>query len=162
MLEELNELAKEASKQAVETNKALEDLRRVNYKLLADLDQCRNRSGLKLRAIEARHKELGRELSTEKELIEELQKELEKERLSLERAIERTFFLQQESHQKNTEFGEMQHLLHVKESELVEAKLDIQKLKSEHASLQLVLENKDLQLINARKNLGDEVNQEVA
>ncbi|KAL9338779.1 hypothetical protein Peur_067794 [Populus x canadensis] len=56
----------------------------------------------------------------------------------------------------------MQHLLHVKESELVEAKLEIQKLKSEHASLQLVLENKDLQLINARKNLGDEVNQEVA
>ncbi|KAL3566119.1 hypothetical protein D5086_031534 [Populus alba] len=158
MLEELNELAKEASKQAVETNKALEDLRRVNYKLLADKWRVR----LKLRAIEARHKELGRELSTEKELIKELQKELEKERLSLERAIERTFFLQQESHQKNTEFGEMQHLLHVKESELVEAKLDIQKLKSEHASLQLVLENKDLQLINARKNLGDEVNQEVA
>jgi DNA polymerase III sliding clamp (beta) subunit (PCNA family) len=97
---------------------------------------------LKLRAIEARNKELGRELSTEKELIEELQKELEKERLSLEQAIERAFFLQQESHQKNSEFGEMQHLLHVKESELVEAKLDIQKLKSEHASLQLVLENK--------------------
>ena len=117
---------------------------------------------LKLRAIEARNKELGRELSTEKELIEELQKELEKERLSLEQAIERAFFLQQESHQKNTEFVEMQYLLHVKESELVEAKLDIQKLKSEHASLQLVLENKDLQLINARKNLGDEVNQEVA
>ncbi|KAJ6925172.1 hypothetical protein NC652_018191 [Populus alba x Populus x berolinensis] len=78
----------------------------------------------------------------EKELVEELQKELEKEKSSLQQEIEKTSFLQQELHQKNIEFGEMQHLLQAKESDLVEAKLDIQDLKSEQASLQLVLEIK--------------------
>ncbi|KAG6739272.1 hypothetical protein POTOM_056863 [Populus tomentosa] len=120
MLEELNELAKEASKQAGETNKALEDLRRVN-KLLADV-----RSEL---------------ISSQKSLTE-----LEERRKSIMSYM--TSLIDAE--------------IEVEKSELVEAKLDIQKSKSEHACLQLVLENKDLQLINARKNLGDEVNQEVA
>ncbi|KAL9376221.1 hypothetical protein Peur_030341 [Populus x canadensis] len=129
------EVAEATSKQVGETNKALEDLRRVN-KLLADvrselissqksltfsrkqmeeqeqilkgqlpeLEERRKRimsymTSLTDAKIEARNKELERELSTEKELLttekellEELQKELEKERLSLEQAIERFFY----------------------------------------------------------------------
>uniref|UniRef100_A0A6N2KJ94 Uncharacterized protein n=1 Tax=Salix viminalis TaxID=40686 RepID=A0A6N2KJ94_SALVM len=77
----------------------------------AKIDVWRVRANL--RATEARSTELERDLTTEKE------------RLSLEQAIERVFFLQQLPHQKNTEFGEMQHLLHVKEPELVEDKLDL-------------------------------------
>ncbi|XP_057504096.1 LOW QUALITY PROTEIN: uncharacterized protein LOC130787686 [Actinidia eriantha] len=115
---------------------------------------------VKLRVTEARNKELERDISIEKELIEQLQEELDKERASLEQAIQESSFLQEDLDRESTRFREAQNLLLFKESELVEARLEIQHLKSEQISLQLILEEKDSQLFNARKKL-EEVNEEV-
>lgn len=93
--------------------------------------------------------------------MEELQEELRKEKSSLQQVIQETSFLQKELDQKTTEFGELHNLLQVKESELVEARLEIQHLKSEQVSLQLILKERDLELFNAQKKL-EEVNQEVS
>ncbi|KAJ7958787.1 Myosin heavy chain-related protein [Quillaja saponaria] len=116
---------------------------------------------VKLRVAEARNKELERDLSLEKELMKELHDNLKKERFSLQQATQVIYLLREELEQRNTELGETKNLLHVKESELVEVKLEIQNLKSEKASFQLILEEKDLELFNARKKL-EEVNQEIA
>ncbi|KAF5748172.1 golgin subfamily A member 6-like protein 1 [Tripterygium wilfordii] len=115
---------------------------------------------VKLRVVEARNKELERDLSMEKGVIEDLLEELKKEKSSLQLAIQETSCLQEELEKRNNEFGETRSLLHSKESELVEAKLEIQHLKFEHASLQLILEEKDLELVNARNKLED-LHQEV-
>ncbi|XP_057468564.1 uncharacterized protein LOC130757749 [Actinidia eriantha] len=116
---------------------------------------------VKLRVVEARNKELERDLCIEKELIERLQEELNKERSSLKQVIEEKSFLQEELDRERTKFKETQSLLQVKESEIVDARLEIQRLKSEKASLQLMLEDKDLELFNVRKKL-EEVNLEIA
>lgn len=116
---------------------------------------------VKLRVAECQNKELEQDLSAEKELMEEIQEELRKERSSVQQVIQEKSFLQKELDQKTAEFGELQNLLQIKESELVEAKLEIQHLKSEQASLQLILKEKDLELFNAQKRLL-KVNQEVA
>lgn len=115
---------------------------------------------VKLRVTEARNKELERDLSMEKELVDELQNELNKEKSSLQQAIHEVTSLQEELERKNSEFGETQNLLKVKESDLVEAKLEIQNLKSKQVSLQLILEEKDFELSNARQML-EELNNEV-
>lgn len=115
---------------------------------------------VKLRVTEARNKELERDLSMEKELVEELQNELNKEKSSLQQAIHEVTSLREELERKNSEFGETENLLKVKESDLVEAKLEIQNLKSKQASLQLILEEKDVELSNARQML-EELNNEV-
>ncbi|GFZ16705.1 myosin heavy chain-related protein [Actinidia rufa] len=114
----------------------------------------------KLRITEAQNKELERDISIEKEFIHQLQEELDKERASLEQAIQEKSFLQEELDRESTRFREAQNLLQVKESELVEARLEIHHLKSEQASLQLILEERDSQLFNARKKL-EEVNEEI-
>ncbi|GFZ08343.1 myosin heavy chain-related protein [Actinidia rufa] len=116
---------------------------------------------VKLRVVEARNKELERDLCIEKELIERLQEELNKERSSLKQVIEEKSFLQEELDCECTKFKETQSLLQVKESEIVDARLEIQRLKSEKASLQLMLEDKDSELFNVRKKL-EEVNLETA
>uniref|UniRef100_A0A2P2L661 Protein kinase n=1 Tax=Rhizophora mucronata TaxID=61149 RepID=A0A2P2L661_RHIMU len=115
---------------------------------------------VKLILAEAQNEELDHNLCIERDLIEELREELRRKKCSLKQAIEEKSFLQQELEQKNTEFGEMHSVLQVKESELVEAKLEIQHLKSQQASLHLTLEEKELQLSGARKKL-EEVIQEV-
>ncbi|KAF7817257.1 coiled-coil domain-containing protein 18 [Senna tora] len=116
---------------------------------------------VKLRVAEARNKELERDVAMEKELVKELQEELKKERNSLKQAVQEMSLLQEKLEQKGTEFRDTIAILHVKESELVDAKLEIQHLKSEKASLQATLEEKDLELSNARKML-EGVNQEIA
>ncbi|KAL3497347.1 hypothetical protein ACH5RR_040079 [Cinchona calisaya] len=116
---------------------------------------------IKLRLTEARNKELERELAMEKALIVELQKELDKERSSLEQALQDEVSLKEELNHRTTEFEGTENLLHIKESELVEARLEIQHLKSEQASLQSLLEKKDLELLDAQKMLAV-VNQEIA
>lgn len=116
---------------------------------------------VKLRLTEARNKELERELAMEKELIVELQKELDKERSSLERALQGIATIKDELDRRTTEFEETENLLHVKESELVEARLEIQRLKSEQASLESLLEEKDSELLDTQKMLLV-VNQEIA
>ncbi|XP_065849403.1 MAR-binding filament-like protein 1 [Euphorbia lathyris] len=116
---------------------------------------------LKLRVVEARNKELERDLSMEKELMEELHEELKKEKSSLEQTMQEKYLLQQELEQKNAEFEEIGSLISAKESELVDAKLEIQHLKSEQASLHCLLEEKDRQLLIAEEKLKN-VDQEVA
>lgn len=96
----------------------------------------------------------------EKELIEQLQGELCNERASLEQAIQEKSFLQETLDQESTKFGEMHNLLQVKELELVEARLEVQRLKSELASLQRILDERSLELSNAGKKL-KEVNEEI-
>ncbi|XAR69389.1 hypothetical protein NMG60_11000942 [Bertholletia excelsa] len=115
----------------------------------------------KLRVAEDRNKELERDLSLEKELVELLQEELDKERDSLQQAIEEKSSIQEELDQERTKFSETQNLLQGKESELVEARIEIHCLKSELTSFQLILEEKDLELVNARRKL-EEVNEEIA
>ncbi|KAB2019961.1 hypothetical protein ES319_D07G033700v1 [Gossypium barbadense] len=116
---------------------------------------------VKLRVVEARNKDLGRDLSVERELIKELQEELKKEKYSLQLAIQDASFLRKQLGKKHTEFVEMNNVLQNKEVDLVEAKLEIQHLKSERASLQLILEEKDQELSDAKKNL-EQLNQEIA
>lgn len=115
----------------------------------------------KLRVAEAKKKELERDLSMEKELMEELQELLKKERYSLHQAINGISSLQKKLDKKNADFGKMCDLLRVKESVMVEAKLEIQHLKSERDSLKLILDEKDFELLNARNKL-EEVNNEIA
>ncbi|KAK4274442.1 hypothetical protein QN277_017660 [Acacia crassicarpa] len=116
---------------------------------------------VKLRVAEAEKKEVESDLAMEKELVKELQEELNKERASLKQAVQDKSLLQERLDQKGTEFREITALLCVKESELMDAKLEIQHLKSEKASLEVALKEKDLELSNARKMLED-VNQEIA
>ncbi|WCJ30316.1 Myosin heavy chain-related protein [Euphorbia peplus] len=116
---------------------------------------------LKLRVVEARNKELERDLSIEKELMEELHEELKKEKSSLEQTMQDKYSLLQELEQKNAEFEEVGGLISAKESELVDAKLEIQHLNSEQASLHRLLEEKDRQLLIAEEKLKN-VDQEVA
>ncbi|CAN1325223.1 hypothetical protein LINPERPRIM_LOCUS33433 [Linum perenne] len=66
-----------------------------------------------------------------------------------------------ELEKKNTDFNELQGVLHGKEMELAHAKLDIQHLKSETESIFIDLEEKDSQLLQEMKKL-HEVNQEIA
>lgn len=116
---------------------------------------------VKLRITEAEKEEIERDLAVEKVYVKELQEELEKERASLEKAMQDKSLLQERLDQMSTEFRETTALLCVKESELVDAKLEIQHLKSEKASLQVALKEKDLELLSARKMLED-VNHEIA
>ncbi|GAB2284925.1 hypothetical protein Dimus_019378 [Dionaea muscipula] len=116
---------------------------------------------LKLRVTEARCKELEQELAMERKRIQDLKEEHYEEEKSLQQAIREISMLQNELDLKNNEFEEMSNLLLVKESELVEARLEIQQLKSAQASLKLVLEKRDLELCDAQNRLG-EVNAEVS
>ncbi|GER35330.1 Phox (PX) domain-containing protein [Striga asiatica] len=116
---------------------------------------------VKLKIAEARNKELKRDLTLEKELAEELKEELDRERCSLERAVQEKSALQEEIERKVAAFEELQRLLEAKESELIEARLEIQHLKSEQCSLQLVLEAKNMELSDAKKRL-EEVNKEIS
>ncbi|KAI9378041.1 hypothetical protein POPTR_018G026300v4 [Populus trichocarpa] len=154
------EVAEATSKQVGETNKALEDLRRVN-KLLADvrselissqkslteLEERRTSimsymTSLTDAEIEARNKELGRELSTEKELIEELQKELEKGDCLWSRLSRGRFFYSRNRIRKILKFGgevnqevaELKTLISSNE-ELVRATATTLKDKEEHVQI---------------------------
>ncbi|KAJ6382992.1 hypothetical protein OIU77_031425 [Salix suchowensis] len=186
MREELNKLAKEASKQVGDTNEALEDFGRV-YKLLADvrseLISSQKSLAFSKKQMEEQEQLLKRQLAELEEQrksvmsyltsLKNAKIEVESERVKLRTAEARSKELERDLSMEKVLVEELQkelekekssleqHLLQAKESDLVEAKLDIQTLKSEQASLQLVLEEKDLQLFDARKNL-DEVNQEVA
>ncbi|KAG9128966.1 hypothetical protein Leryth_014731 [Lithospermum erythrorhizon] len=115
---------------------------------------------VKLRVADAQNNELEKELAIEKELFEDLQKQFNTERASLEKAHAAKSSLQKDLDLKNTEFEESQNVLQVKESELVEARLEIYHLKAAHTSLQQLLEEKDLELIDTRKAL-EVVNQEI-
>ncbi|CAI9092685.1 OLC1v1027997C1 [Oldenlandia corymbosa var. corymbosa] len=115
---------------------------------------------VKMRVIEARNKELERELLMEKEVIAELQKDLNKQRESLERAFQEISSLNQVLVLKNAEFEEMENRLQVKDAELVDARLEIQHLISERASFQGLLEKKDTEVSNAEEVLAA-VNREI-
>ncbi|KAL1315218.1 hypothetical protein HN51_041990 [Arachis hypogaea] len=115
----------------------------------------------KLRIAEARNRELERDLTMEKELVVKLLEELRNEGTTLKHAVREVSFLQQELEKKSTEFNETSAILHAKETELVDAKMEIQHFKSEKASLQAILEEKDLELSKARKTLA-EVNNEIS
>ncbi|KAE9460275.1 hypothetical protein C3L33_07822, partial [Rhododendron williamsianum] len=141
----------------------LEELKRSvisHMKSLKDAQIHVESKSVKLRVAEARNKELERDLSMEKERIEQLQGELCNERASLEQAIQEKSFRQETLDRERTKFGEMHNLLQVKELELVEARLEVQRLKSELASLQLILDERSLELSNAGKKL-KEVNEEI-
>ncbi|XVF35610.1 hypothetical protein REPUB_Repub18cG0160800 [Reevesia pubescens] len=147
--------------------KRLEELEKQKKSVASYMESSKNAQieaeseRVKLRVVEARNKELERDLSVERELIEELQEELKKEKSSLQQAIQDASFLRQKLEQKHAEFGEMNIVLQSKEANLVAAKLEIQHLKSQQAFLQLILEEKDHELSNARKKL-EQVNQEIA
>ncbi|XP_058112123.1 uncharacterized protein LOC131255432 [Magnolia sinica] len=115
----------------------------------------------KLRVEQARSKELEHQLQMEQDLIGTLQEELNNEKSSLQKATQEQGLLREELERKTCEFNEAQNLLQVKESELVDARLQIQHLKSEQASVQRVLQVKDADLRNAQEKLED-VNHEVA
>ncbi|XP_019447551.1 PREDICTED: golgin subfamily A member 6-like protein 22 isoform X2 [Lupinus angustifolius] len=115
---------------------------------------------VKLRIAEARNEDLEWALSMENALVKELQEELKKERTSLQQAVQELSLLKEELEKKSAEYGELGEVLRVKESQLVDAKLQIQHLKSEKAYLQVMLEEKDLELSDARKMLV-ELNHEI-
>ncbi|KAG6407992.1 hypothetical protein SASPL_130994 [Salvia splendens] len=108
---------------------------------------------VKLRVAEAQNEELKRDLLLEKELVAELQTTLDKERSALKQAVSELSALCEEIDSKNAAFEQSQILLTAKESELVEARLEIQHLKSELVSLQLVLEQKNSELSDAKEML---------
>ncbi|TMW85164.1 hypothetical protein EJD97_023647 [Solanum chilense] len=142
----------------------LEEQRRSVMSYMTSLKEAQNEvenEKMQLTVAEARNKELERDLSMEKELVEELQTENNIKKSSLYVAINEKSALQEELDRKSAEFGETQNLLQVKESELVDARLEIQHLKSQCASLQLMLEEKNKELLDSRKTL-DELNQEIA
>ncbi|KAB2637660.1 autophagy-related protein 23-like [Pyrus ussuriensis x Pyrus communis] len=166
----LNEANEEASRHLRETNETLEDFRRTK-KLLADVrlelvssqkslassrkkmeEQKNVMSCLKtLRdaqiQVQSERAKLKVELSMEKELMEELQEVLKKERYSLDQAI--------------NGISSLQNKLTRKTIGNVEAKLEIQHLKSEWDSINVILDEKDSGLLNARNKL-EEVNKEIA
>ncbi|GFQ03481.1 hypothetical protein PHJA_002491900 [Phtheirospermum japonicum] len=115
---------------------------------------------VKLRLAEAKNEELERDLLLEKELVDELQIELDNERSSLERVVQETSALREIIECKTAEYEGSQRLLEGKELELVEARLEIQHLKSERSSLRLIIEEKDLELSDAKAML-EEVNKEI-
>lgn len=142
----------------------LEEQRRSVMSHMTSLKEAQNEvenEKVKLTVAEARNKELERDLSMEKELIEELQNELNIKKSCLQAAMNEKSALLEELDRKSAEFGESQNLLQVKELELVEARIEIQHVKSKCASLQLMLEEKDKELMDSRKVL-DEINQEIA
>ncbi|KAM7276313.1 hypothetical protein ACFE04_018179 [Oxalis oulophora] len=116
---------------------------------------------LKLKIAEARKMELELELSIKSNLIENLQKTLQEERSSVQQTTREISSLREEIVRKKTELEQTRDLLNLKDSELKEAMLEIDRLKSIQASLHLTLEEKDRELCDATKKL-EEVAREVA
>lgn len=114
----------------------------------------------KLRAEESVRKEVEQKLSAEKELVKKLEEELRKERTSLVDLMKTISVLQKELDKKVLEFSHYQNLLQIKESELVDTRLEIQHLKSEQASFQHILAEKDSSLLTAQNAL-EEVRHEI-
>lgn len=110
---------------------------------------------VKLRVAEARNKELESDLSLEKELISQLQADLDGQKSSLEKEILEKSILQEQFDQESAKLGQSQSCLQAKESELVEAGVKLQQLKSEHDSLKIILDERDSELFDAKKNLED-------
>ncbi|KAD5507954.1 hypothetical protein R6Q59_031349 [Mikania micrantha] len=115
---------------------------------------------VKFRLLEARNQELERDIYLEKDVIKELQNQLNDEKQSVLLASQVMSVLRDELDRKNAEYESMQKVLESKESQLVEAKLEIQHLKSEQSFVKLMLKEKESELSHAQKMLG-EVNQEI-
>lgn len=109
----------------------------------------------KLGVEQARNMELERQLATEQQLVGTLEQELNKERASFEQVTQEIALLREDLEQKMCDFDRAQNLLELNESELVEARMQIQHLKSVQSSLQLILEEKDVVLSNAQAKLAD-------
>ncbi|KAL0311764.1 UNVERIFIED_CONTAM: hypothetical protein Sradi_5575700 [Sesamum radiatum] len=182
--EQLKKLAEETSNHVGKANETLEEFGRVK-KLLSDVRSELVSSQKALAS--SRQKMEGQDQLLERQLTEleeqrrsvmsymkslrDAEVEVESERVKLRVAEARTRSLKgiypwrksllKEIDDKSAAFEQTQTLLKAKESELVEARLEIQQLRSGHASLQLVLEEKNLELSDAKKML-EEVNQEIA
>lgn len=115
---------------------------------------------IKLSTAEARNQELKLYLSLNKELIKGLEVELNEEKSSVQHAIGDMYSLQERLNKTIADHEATIKLLEVKEKELVEGRLKIQHLSSEKTSLQLILEEKTLELCNTR-NMLEDVNQEM-
>ncbi|KAM0932802.1 hypothetical protein DsansV1_C40g0237071 [Dioscorea sansibarensis] len=114
-----------------------------------DIEDKRSR----LTAARAESKELEIQLLENRELIEKLQGELTEERAAVESGIQEIALLQKKLLQKEWEYFETQKLLQARESQLLEAQIQIQHMESEQASLQLIVKEKDADLEDARKTL---------
>lgn len=115
---------------------------------------------IKLNTAEAQNQEFELYLSLNKELIKGLQLELSEEKSSVQHAIGEMYSLQERLHKIIADHEVTIKLLEVKEEELVEGRPKIQHFSSEKASLQLILEEKTLELSNIR-NMLEDVNQEM-
>ncbi|CAN8326927.1 unnamed protein product [Cochlearia groenlandica] len=146
--------------------KQLEELEEQRQSLLSYMQSLRDAhtevesERVKLRVAEAKNFALEREISVQKEMLEKSREELKKEKFMLGQAMQDLFVIQDELSKKSNAFQVSQDLLQKKESSLVEAKLEIQHLKAEQASLELLLQEKDDELTETRNKL-EEVNQEV-
>ncbi|GLJ27881.1 hypothetical protein SUGI_0547350 [Cryptomeria japonica] len=107
----------------------------------------------KLRLAEAHRQELEQHLANEREKMDELQKELHQEKSYLNQSVEVVSSLKKELEKKDASFNDVQTLLQFKESELVAARLEMQRLKSDVAFVQRNLIDKDKDLVVAKKNL---------
>ncbi|KAI3687117.1 hypothetical protein L1987_80808 [Smallanthus sonchifolius] len=166
-----------SQKSLASSRKEMEDQQEVLEKELLELEQHRESliayakslgdaevevesERVKLRLAEARNQELKRDLLIEKDVIKELQNQLDDEKHSLLQATEEMSVLRDELDRKKSEYESMRIALESKESQLVEAKLEIQHLKSTQAFLELMLKEKESELSQAQEMLS-EVNQEI-
>eukprot|EP01018_Ginkgo_biloba_P006813 Gb_38718 [translate_table: standard] len=115
----------------------------------------------KLRLAQTYHKELEQHLAKERQTVNELQTELQRENSCLDQAMEEVSALKKELEQRNATFNDAQSLLQLKESELVAARLEMQRLKSDVIFFQRNLRDKDKDLEVAQKNL-EELHEEIS
>lgn len=107
----------------------------------------------KLQFAEAHRRELEQHLANEREKMDKLQKELQQEKSYLNQSVEEVSSLKKELEKKDASFNDAQTLLQFKESELVVARLEMQRLKSDVAFVQRNLIDKDKDLVVAKENL---------
>ncbi|CAA6672565.1 unnamed protein product [Spirodela intermedia] len=109
----------------------------------------------KLGVVVAQRDKLRMQLLSERTRIDKMEEELRAEKCRLERANREIDSLQKDLQQKTLDFNRAQDLLQAKESELDGARLQIQDLKSEQASVELILKEKDEILWDTQQKLAD-------
>ncbi|GLJ32749.1 hypothetical protein SUGI_0659330 [Cryptomeria japonica] len=101
------------------------------------------------------------DLWCEKEAVEELTAALQRDRTHLQQSIQAAEFLEKQLEEKSLALAETKTLLALNESKLVAVMLEMQKLKSELSSMQVMLEEKGNDL-NSAQGYIEELHEEIS
>lgn len=119
-----------------------------------------HRKNMDLTSEKTKLKQLLLQVSHETAKVKTLEEELAREREKLKEKSTEVSLLTEELEKKKQDFDIMQNMLHIRESELAEARFQIQNLKSELGSITSLAERRDKDLAEAKEKL-EGVNYEI-